>query len=232
MNAAEASTLLELPDGQLVAEAIVVRHHPQWIETRKRVRAGQIGEVRAIQCFFSYFLRDPKNVRNNADIGGGGIYDIGGYPVVIARYIFGAEPTRAISLVERDPDMKIDRLTSAIVDFGEGRRLDFTISTQLAPYQRVHIMGTKGRIEVEIPFNAPLGKKTRLYIDKGTKAGAASPKLIPIRSADQYRLQSEAFSRAVRGVEELVYGVEDAVRQMRVLDAVFRSEETGHWETV
>jgi len=236
MNAVEAGTLLDtllaLPEGRLVAEAFMVRHHPQWIEARKRARSGQIGEVRAIQAFFSYFLRDPKNVRNIADIGGGGILDIGCYPVVVSRFIFGDEPKRVVALVERDPDMKIDRLTSAIVDFGEGRRLDFTISTQLTAHQRVNIVGTKGRIEVPIPFNPPQGKVTRIYLDKSNKLGGGPAKSIPIRSADQYQLQGEAFSRAVRGVEKPLYGVEDAVRQMRVLDALFRSAETGRWETV
>jgi predicted dehydrogenase len=232
MTAAEADALRDLPQERLVAEAFMVRHHPQWIEARKRVRAGQIGDVRAIQVMFSYFNRDPKNVRNMADIGGGGILDIGCYPVVVSRYIFDTEPIRAFALIERDPDFKTDRLASCILDFGGGRRLDFTISTQLVAQQRVEIMGTKGRIEVPIPFNAPQGKPTKIRLDKGAKLGGASAKSIAIKAADQYQLQGEAFSRAVRGIAPLDYGVEDAIRQMRALDALFRSGESGGWEPV
>ena len=232
ITAAEAETLRELPTDRLVAEAFMVRNHPQWQEARKRAQSGALGEVRAIQVFFSYHLVDPANVRNQADIGGGGLLDIGCYPVVVARYIFGAEPLRAIALIDHDPNFKIDRMTTGIVDFGQGRRLDFTVSTQSVDHQRVDIVGTKGRIEVPIPFNAPQGKATRLYLDKGQKLGGAAAKSIAIRPSDQYRLQGEAFSRAVRGIEPLAYGIEDSIRQMRVLDALFRSAVTGQWETI
>lgn len=232
ITAGEAEALRELPPDRLVAEAFMVRQHPQWQEARKRAQSGAIGEVQAIQVFFSYYLVDPKNVRNQLDIGGGGLLDIGCYPVVIARYIFGAEPLRAVALIGRDPNFGIDHLTTGIVDFGQGRRLDFTVSTQSVPHQRVEIIGTKGRIEVPIPFNAPQGKALRLYLDKGQKLGGASAKSIPIKPSDQYRLQGEAFSRAVRGVEPLAYGVEDAICQMRVLDALFRSAETERWEAI
>jgi predicted dehydrogenase len=232
ITTAEAEQLRSLPQDRLVAEAFMVRHHPQWIEAKKRVKAGQIGQVRAIQVGFTYFLLDPDNVRNKADIGGGGMLDIGCYPVVISRFIFDAEPVRAFALIDRDPAMKTDRLATCIVDFGEGRRLDFTISTQLVPHQRVDILGTKGRIEVPIPFNAPQGKPTRIRLDKGAKLGGAAMKSIAIKASDQYQLQGEAFSRAVRGVTPLAYGVEDAIRQMRVLDALFRSGESGRWETI
>src|SRR5215469_10220585 len=231
ITAAEAETLRELPTDRLVAEAFMVRNHPQWQEARKRAQSGALGEVRAIQVFFSYHLVDPANVRNQADIGGGGLLDIGCYPVVVARYIFGAEPLRAIALIDRDPNFRIDRVTSGIVDFGQGRLLDFTVSTQSVDHQRVDIVGTKGRLEVPIPFNAPQGKATRLYLDKGQKLAGAAAKSISIRPSDQYRLQGEAFSRAVRGIEPLAYGIEDSIRQMRVLDALFRSTETGHWES-
>jgi predicted dehydrogenase len=215
-----------------VAEAFMVRHHPQWQEARKRAQSGVLGQVQAIQAFFSYYNLDPENVRNQADIGGGGILDIGCYPVVIARYVFGAEPVRAVALIDRDPGFGTDRLATGIVDFGHGRRLDFTVSTQSVAHQRVDIIGTKGRLEVPIPFNAPQGKATRLYLDKGRKLGGAAAQSIPIRPADQYRLQGEAFSRAVRGLVPLAHGIEDAIRQMSVLDALFRSAESGRWEAI
>jgi predicted dehydrogenase len=169
ITAAEAALLRDVPKDILVAEAFMVRHHPQWQEVRKRAQAGAIGRVHTIQVFYSYYLDDPNNIRNMADIGGGGLLDVGVYPVVVSRFVFGAEPIRAVALIDRDPKFKTDRLASAILDFGEGRRLVFTCSTQSAPRQRAEIVGTKGRIEVEIPFNAPQGKSTRVLIDKGKK---------------------------------------------------------------
>jgi len=133
LTAGEAEALRGLPQGVLVAEAFMVRHHPQWQEVRRRAASGALGEVHAIQVFFSYFNVDPKDVRNQADIGGGALLDIGCYPGVVARYIFGAEPERAVALIERDPKFGTDRLTTGIVDFGNGRRLDFTVSTNRCP---------------------------------------------------------------------------------------------------
>ena len=123
LTADEARTLVEARDrtGVLITEAFMVRSHPQWLRVRELIRGGRIGELRAVQGFFSYFKLDPDNIRNKADIGGGGIYDIGCYPVVGARFVFEAEPRRVVALIDRDPGMKIDRLTSAILDFGEGK---------------------------------------------------------------------------------------------------------------
>jgi predicted dehydrogenase len=230
LTAAEAATLRTVPGNILIAEAFMVRAHPQWIRARDMVRKGKIGRLVAVQALFSYFNTDPKNVRNMADIGGGAAYDIGCYPIVVGRYIFGAEPLRVVSVIDRDPTFHTDRTTSALIDFGEGRHLTFTASTQAAPYQRVNILGTKGRIEIEIPFNAPQGETTRIYLDDGRKLGDASAKKIKIAKVDQYQLQAELFSRAIRGKEKLEFGVEDAILQMRVLDALFRSEGSNAWE--
>ena len=230
ISAAEAAALRGAPAGVLIAEAFMVRAHPQWQKARDLVRKGKIGELRAVQALFTYYNVDPSNVRNMADIGGGAAYDIGCYPIVIARYIFDAEPERVVSLIDRDPNFRTDRTTSALVDFGAGRHLTFTVSTQATNYQRVNIVGTKGRIEIVIPFNAPQGATTMLFLDDGKKLGDASAKKIKLPKADQYQLLAETFSRAVRGKEKLEFGLDDAISQMRVLDAVFRSEKSGAWE--
>ena len=164
ITAKEAMKLKKAPKKVMIAEAFMVRHALQWIDVKKRVKAGEIGEVRAIQVMFSYFNNDPKNVRNMASIGGGGLLDIGCYPITVSRFIFDGEPTRVTATVDRDPKFKTDRVMGGLADFGKGRHLSFTISTQLAPYQRVNIMGTKGRIEVEIPFNAPPDKPNRVFV--------------------------------------------------------------------
>jgi len=231
LTAMEAARLREAvhKSGKLVAEAFMVRHHPQWQRARALVNSCAIGEVRAIQTFFSYFNTDPANVRNQADIGGGGLYDIGCYAITTARYIFGREPERVIATTENDPDFRTDRLTSGLADFG-GRHLTFTVSTQLVPYQRVQICGTKGRIEVQIPFNAPAGGETRLLIDTGADLAGSSSTTEILPACDQYTLQGEAFSRAVLGQAKLDYGLEDAILNMRIIDALFRSTHSNHWE--
>jgi predicted dehydrogenase len=232
LTAEEAQRLRAVAGKVLIMEAFMVRFHPQWLRARELVRLGQVGTLRAVQVFFSYFNSDPRNIRNMPAIGGGALYDIGCYPIVTGRFLFESEPTRAIALVDRDPSFGTDRLTSALVDFGSGRRLDFTVSTQSAPYQRVQISGTKGRIEVQIPFNAPQGARTRLFLDDGSALDGSSARSETLAESDQYQLQGEAFSRAVRGEIDLPYSVEDSVRNMRVIDALFRSEKSGRWEQV
>jgi predicted dehydrogenase len=230
LDAKEAAKLRTAPKDIIIAEAFMVRQHPQWLKAREIAQSGRLGTLRAIQCFFSYHLLDPKNVRNIADIGGGALYDIGCYPIVTARFVFGAEPVRVMGIIDRDPEFKTDRTTSAILDFGEGRQLTFTVSTQTVPYQRVNIFGDKGRLEVEIPFNAPQGGAMKLYLDDGKKLGDASAKIVKIEKADQYQLEGEYFSRVIRGEEKLAYGIDDAIQQARILDAVFRSAKSGKWE--
>ena len=232
LTAMEAARLRDAAQksGKLVAEAFMVRHHPQWQRARALVKSGAIGEVRAIQTFFSYFNNDPANVRNQADIGGGGLYDIGCYAITTARYKFGSEPERVIATTEHDPKFHTDRLASGLMDFGAGRHLTFTVSTQLVPYQRVQICGTKGRIEVQIPFNAPADGETRLLIDTGADLAGSSITTETLPACDQYTLQGEAFSRAVRGQAPLEYDLEDAILNMRIIDALFRSTHSNHWE--
>ena len=232
LTATQAAELREVAGKVHIMEAFMVRFHPQWIAARKRIQSGELGDLRAIQTYFSYFNRDPGNIRNQADIGGGALYDIGCYPIVTGRFLFGAEPRRVIALIDRDPEFKTDRMVSALVDFGEGRRLDFTVSTQSVPYQRVQICGTKKRIEIQIPFNAPLGGSCEVYSDDGTCLDGQSTTTETIPACNQYTLQGDEFSRVVRGEISLPYGVEDAIRNMRVIDALFESEKTGAWVTI
>jgi len=232
LTAAEAERLRAVADKVLIMEAFMVRFHPQWQRVRELVRQGQVGTLRVVQMLFCYSNTDPGNIRNKADIGGGGLYDIGCYPITAGRYFFEAEPRRAIALVDRDPAFGTDRLTSVLLDFGSGRHLDFTVSTQCAPFQRTQICGSRGRIEIQIPVNAPQGGKTLLFLDDGSALDGSSVRTETLPESDQYQLQGEVFSRAIRGEIPLPYGVEDAVRSMRVIDALFRSEKSARWEEV
>ena len=232
LTAEEAQRLRAVAGKLLIMEAFMVRFHPQWLRARELVRQGQVGTPRVVQMLFSYFNADPKNIRNIADIGGGALYDIGCYAILAGRYFFEAEPIRVVALVDRDPELGTDRLSSALLDFGAGRHLDFTVSTQCATFQRTQILGPKGRIEIQIPVNAPQGAKTRLFLDDGSALDGSSVRTETLPESDQYLLQGEAFSRAIRGEIQLPYGVEDAICSMRVLDALFRSEKTARFEVV
>ena len=233
LNAEEARELLEVRErtGVMIGEAFMVRLHPQWIEARRLVQEGRLGELRFINAYFSYFKLDPENIRNRMDAGGGGLMDIGCYPIHVSRFIFDEEPRRVVSLVERDPGMEVDRLTSAILEFPSGQAT-FTCSTQLSAAQRVHIFGTKGRLELEIPFNAPPDQPTRIVVDDGSAAPAAGGEVIEFPAVDQYTLQADAFSSAVVAKTRPPVPLEDAIRNMEVIDAIFRSGRTGRWEEV
>ena len=227
ITAKEALQLKKAPKNVFIAEAFMVRHASQWLAVRDLVKKNKIGEVRAIQVMFSYFNRDPKNVRNIAAIGGGGMLDIGCYPITVSRFIFDGEPQRVTATIDRDPKFKTDRLAGGLADFGNGRHLSFTISTQLAPFQRVQIMGTKGRIEIEIPFNAPPDKPNRFFV-QGMEMNDGVWTELPV--SDQYQLQAEAFGRAIRKKQKPAWGVEDAIQNMKIIDAFFRSEKSKKWE--
>jgi predicted dehydrogenase len=233
LSAEEAATLIEARDraGILIQEAFMVRYHPQWLRARELVREGRIGDLRVVQGSFSYMNLDPANVRNQAGIGGGGLYDIGVYPIVASRFLFEAEPTRVAAQIDRDPRFETDRLTSALLAFPTGQAL-FVCSTQLVPYQRMQIFGTTGRVEVEIPFNAPPDRPTRIFVDDGSQPGDASAETESFDVTDQYTRQGDAFARAIREDTPLAFPLEDAIANMAVVDAIFRAAKSGSWETV
>ncbi len=231
MNAEDAARLKAVAGERHVMEAFMVRHHPQWLRARELVRQGAIGELRAVQVFFAYDNRDPENIRNKPETGGGALLDIGCYGIVSGRFSFEAEPKRVVSLIDRDSVFGTDRLSSVIADFGGGRQLAFTVSTQIGPHQRVTIAGTSGRIEILIPFNAPQMEPTRILIDNGSQLGGASSVEEIIPAVDQYAEEADAFAGAVLGETELPYGVEDAMANMQIIDAIFRSEQSGRWES-
>jgi predicted dehydrogenase len=233
LSVAEAKTLLAVRDrmGVKIGEAFMVKTHPQWLRTRELIRSGRIGELKAILGAFSYFNRDVANVRNVANWGGGGVMDIGCYPIGTSRFIFGEEPTRVSALIERDPEFKTDRLASAILDFPSGQAT-FVCSTQMVPYQRMQFFGTKGRIEIEIPFNAPPDRATRILVDDGRDVFGSGVTIETFPICDQYTIQGDVFSRAVREGGEVPVPVEDAIKNMAVIEALFQAGESERWESV
>ena len=233
LSAAEARTLLAARNetNVQIAEAFMVRTHPQWQAVERILASGRIGTLRLITGHFSYYRRDPADIRSQVDWGGGALMDIGCYPIFIARWMYGTEPLEVATMMERDPDLRIDRLTSAMMRFPTGQAT-FTCAGQLGPYQRVHLFGERGRIEVEIPFNAPPDKPCRIFVDDGSKLGDASAEAIVIPAVDQFTLQADRFSEAVRGVGALPVSLETSIGNMEVIDALFRSAELRGWAAV
>jgi predicted dehydrogenase len=232
MNAADARALLAVRErtGVKIGEAFMIRTHLQWLRVRELLAQERIGELRSVVGFFSYYNVDPANIRNQVECGGGALLDIGCYLIHVSRFAFGRPPSRVIGLVDRDPEMHIDRLTSAMLDFPGGQSV-FTCSTQLVAYQRVQLLGTRGRIEVEIPFNAPPDQPTRILIDDGSdlSGGAIVTEILP--ACDQYTLQGDAFAKAITEGADVPVSVEDAIENMAVIDAIFESAKSGQWES-
>jgi predicted dehydrogenase len=232
LTVAEAESLLIVRERTSVkiGEAFMMRSHPQWLRAKALIDAGRIGELRSVMGCFSYLNVDPANIRNKVESGGGALYDIGCYCIQASRYAFGAEPIRVVGCIDRDPQMHTDRLTSAILEFQSGQTI-FSCSTQLIPYQRVQFLGTKGHIEIEIPFNAPIDRPTRIFIDGGDLFGADRiTEEFPI--CDQYTLQGDQFSKAILEDTEVPVPLEEAIRNMKVIEAIFRSAESRLWETI
>ena len=232
LDAAEASQLIAARDrtGRLIQEAVMVKTHPRWLGARALVRQGRIGELRAMTGFFSYHNDAPQNVRNQADIGGGGLLDVGFYPITMSRFIFEAEPTRVIGLLEKDPVFGTDRLASAILEF-PGGQATFTCATQLVHHQWVDIFGSRGRIALAFPWSMPADRPSELLVDDGTSLMKESGvERLAFPACDQWQVQCALFSAAIRDGAPAPLPIEDAVATMSVIDAIFRSTRSRTWE--
>ena len=232
LNATEAAAIVAARDrtGRTVIEAFMVRYHPQWHRIRALLKAGRIGELRLIQSSFLFRMLDPNNVRNQLAVGGGALYDVGCYPIVTARYAYEAEPERVIALIDRDPALEVDRLTSGILAFPLGRQLVFSSSLQLASHQRVTLFGAEGRIEVMVPFTPREHLRCRIVIDSGAQQDGSSAEVEELDPADQYALQCDSAARVFRGEHAQEFPIEDAIANMRVIDALYHSALSGVWE--
>ena len=232
LSVAEARQLIAARDrtGVKIGEAFMARSHPQWLRARDLVREGAIGPLRAFTGSFSYFNRDAANIRNMREIGGGALMDIGCYPITLSRMSFGEEPQRVLMLADRDPDFGTDRLMSALLDYPSGQCV-FQCSTQMVPYQRMHLLGERGRIEIEIPVNALNDRPMRVMIDNGSSVVGQGIRVEEIPACDQYTVQGDLFSLAILDNGPVPTSLEDAVCNMAVIEALFRSAESGRWES-
>ena len=225
MTVAEAERMIQACEaaGVLFMEAFMYRLHPTWEAVREIVASGRIGELRSVQSWFSYFNDDPTNIRNIAAAGGGALYDVGCYSVNLSRMLFGAEPERVRGSVTRDPEMGVDVLTSAILDFPNGVAT-FTCSTRAEPDQRVHVYGTEGRISIEIAFNIPVDRPTRVFVTSGGDPPVApDTEVLTFETADQYEIQAERFAASVLDGTPVPIPPADAVGNLRVIEELLGS---------
>ena len=223
MSAAQAGEMVAhcRRAGVKLAEAFMYRHHPTWVESLRLVRSGAIGELQSVQSWFSYFNDDPGNIRNRLENGGGALMDIGCYNINLSRMLFGAEPVSIDGVVRRDPVMGVDTLTSAILDFPGGGQATFTCSTRAEPYQRVHIVGDSGRIEIEIPFNIPPDRPTRIFVTSGGEPPTdPNTEEVVFPAVDQYTIQAELFGQSILENTDYPVPLEDAINNMRIIEAV------------
>lgn len=214
--------------GVKILEAFMVRTHPQWVRVIDLIEANRIGRVRSVVGQFSYNNPDPKNIRNIIEMGGGGLMDIGCYLIFFARLVFKAEPRRVVGLIDEDSATRTDVLTSALLDFDQGHAL-MSCGTRMTPFQRIQIIGASGRIEVQIPVNAPPDQACRILVDDGSDLFGAGAETIEFE-IDQYTIQGDLFSQAIREGREPIISLEDSIRNMAVVDAVFASARSGRWE--
>ncbi len=212
--------------GLCAGEAFMVRTHPQWLRVKELAGSGAIGRLRQMQAWFSYCNRDPANVRNVAAWGGGGLMDIGCYPVFLSRFLFGEEPLCVSASMELDPEFGVDRYCAALLEFPSGACV-FTCATQLAPAQRFIVFGEKARIEVEIPFNAPPDRPCRIFVDDGSDLSGGSRRVEELPVCDQYAIQADEFSRAALGLRGVPVPLEDSLRTMAVIEAIRASAARG-----
>jgi predicted dehydrogenase len=232
LTAAEASGIADASarTGKHAAEAFMFRHHPQWIRARDLLRSGALGTLRAIHMTFSFHVLDPANLRNRLDTGGGALYDVGCYGIAAPRFLCGCEPVAVIATMDRDPVMRIDRVVSAIMVFPDGVQADFTCSIQAARHQGVSILCSGGRVDIPVPFTPPPAQQTRMLIDTGQAPSGSGVREEVFPACDQYALQGDAFAEAILAGRAPPYPIADAVLSMRVIDAMFRSEESGRRE--
>lgn len=230
LKADEIDAIIEARDRNavVVSEAFMVTYTPVWRTVRTLLAEGAVGRLRHVQGAFSYFNRDPENMRNIAALGGGGLYDIGVYPTITTRFSTGKEPLRVQAAIERDPDFGTDIYSSIRADFGEFE-LSFYVSTQMAARQVMVFHGDEGFIEVKSPFNADRYGAEEIEVHNQNHGESRT---LRFNDSRQYRLEVEAFATVAEGGEAEIVTLENSKKNQQFIDAIFRAGEKDGWEAV
>lgn len=206
--------------GRVLMEAFMYRLHPTWVTTRRLIESGRIGELRGMQSWFSFYAADPGNIRNRVETGGGAMYDIGCYCMNSARLLMGGEPTAVQAAVRRDPVSGVDTVVAGVLEFGD-RLASFGVSIRAESDQRVVVYGTEGRITLEIPFNIPDDRPTRVLLYRGSGSPPFEPsEVLPFPPANMYGIQAEAFAAAVLDGAPLPVPMSDSIANMEVIERI------------
>ncbi|MDK9696333.1 MAG: Gfo/Idh/MocA family oxidoreductase [Siculibacillus sp.] len=230
LSAPEIDALIAARDrvGVTVSEAFMVTYSPVWAKVRELLASGAIGRLRQVQGAFTYYNRDPANMRNRPELGGGGLPDIGVYPTVTTRFATGREPVRVQASLERDPDFGTDCWASVRADFGDFE-LSFYVATQLAARQVMVFHGDEGVIEVKSPFNANRWGAEEIEL---SNRGHGESTIFRFPDNRQYRREVEAFVTAATGGTAEVVTLENSKANQAMIDAVYRAAEHDRWEPV
>jgi predicted dehydrogenase len=236
LSIAEIDQLKKVRDrtGRHIEEAYVFRNHPQWQGAAQTLESGTIGEVRGMQVTMAMQFHDPNDIRNKLELGGGALYDMGGYVISACSMVFGRMPIRVIATIDRDPVMKIDRLSTAILDYG-GAHATITVSTQAGPagrgtHQLLSVLGSTGWLRMDFPLAQAVPLECHILIGDATSIGGFETTSITFEPVNQYTLQGERFSRYLLGDDVPVWPIETAAATMKVIAGLFTSASTGQWQ--
>ena len=228
MDAQEAKQMADLSIklGVPLMEGFMYRFHPLWQHIRNIIRTNQIGQINAIHTIFSYNNPSPTNIRNIKEYGGGALMDIGCYAISVPRFLLGREPKKVMATMVKHPEFKTDMHTSALLDFGDVNA-SFFVSTGSEAFQKVEIIGSAGTITVPIPFNTYVDTPSTITVNTGQ-----GERKVEFPTCDPYGIMFDAFSESLIEQKPVPVPIEDAIHNMKVVDAVVASAKSGTWEIV
>jgi predicted dehydrogenase len=236
LTASDAAELCRVRDrtGRHIEEAFGYRNHPQWEKLAAIFAAGDIGPIRAVHAILAKQFLDPADIRNNLEAGGGALYDLGSYAISACNLLFSRSPVRVIATLERDPRFGIDRLTSALLDYGDAHAA-LTVASQSGPdawatHQQLSMVGAKGWLRCDFPFAQARPTSCRIELGDHTSVGALPTTTFTFEPVSQYQWQVERFSRLLLGEPVASWPIEDAVSTLRTIEALFESARTGGWQ--
>ena len=226
MNLREAKQAQKLATGQgrLLREAFMYRYHPQLQKLADLISAGTIGRVRLIESSFCFDAGDHPETRTlNKELGGGGILDVGCYPLSAARLIAGraqgrlfAEPLELKAVGHLDPRGKVDTWTTAVLRFEGDVLAQLTCAVRLQAGHSLKVHGELGQISLDRPWFGSGALRVKLHAAEEETVYEADT------SKHLYAYEIEAFTGELSGrpIGATAVGMrfDDTLGNMRALD--------------